>query len=46
MKAGYGSYEEINNLPLNIFIDLLHYEEFCGKYENAYYDRLRQKNKR
>lgn len=34
-KAGYGSITEIKNLSSDIFINLIHYENFANEYKEA-----------
>ena len=44
VKAGYGSYLELDNLQANIIVDMFDYENFCNKYENTYYNKLKERN--
>lgn len=33
-KEGYGSYEEMRNLDVRSFINLIHYENYLNKYQD------------
>ena len=37
-KAGYGSVEEILNMPVDIVLDILSYETFLSEFEVACYE--------
>lgn len=36
IKKGYGSYNDLVNLPINIILDMFNYETFISDYESVY----------
>lgn len=41
-KCGYGSVEEILEMPVNIVVKMLNYENFCVQFENEFQELNRK----
>ena len=42
VKAGYGTWEEVNRMNAREVLQALFYEKYLSDYEGAYYDRSQQ----
>ena len=44
-KNGYGTVEQILEMPIDLVLKIYHYEKFLGEYENEIYELNKPENK-